>query len=50
MCFNLAILLVILSALSFLLNLFELKRRKRLVINKVFFQPWLQVEEFLHEY
>ena len=37
-------------ALHFLQSLLELESKRRLLINKVFLQPWLQVEEtLLHE-
>jgi hypothetical protein len=35
-----------LLALNFIQSLLELERKKRLVINKVFLQSWLQVESF----
>jgi hypothetical protein len=35
-----------LLALNFIQSLLEIERKKRLVINKVFLQSWLQVEIF----
>lgn len=35
---------IFIIALSFLQTLLELDSKKRLLINKVFLQPWLQVE------
>jgi len=35
-----------LLALNFIRSLLEIERKKRLVINKVFLQSWLQVEIF----
>jgi hypothetical protein len=39
--------LILFIALSFVQTLLELDSKKRLLINKVFLQPWLQVEIFV---